>query len=118
MLRSKISVHVDSGIRMVACVDLSSGVVLDSSMDEDDPSGALDLAAQAVCQLSTSPRAEVGAAADPDAREALIVSDRAIHALARSDRHPDRIVVAVAPPSANVALVLAAVRSMAETLAP
>jgi hypothetical protein len=109
------SAHADAGIQMLACVDLASGVVLDSSTRGGEASDALDFAAEAVCQLSTSPRVDVGSA-PPDAREAFIVSDRAIHALARSERNPDRVIVAVAPSGANVALVMATIRSLADAL--
>ena len=112
----KIPLHADTGIEVLACVDLSSGVVLDSSARDERTRETIDLAVMAACQLSVGPRPDAAGASDEDAREALIVSERGIHALARSERHPDRVVVAVAHPGSNVALVLATVRSIANAL--
>ena len=100
----------------LACVDLRSGFVLAASTRDEESREALEFAAQTAAQLCAAPKLDV---ADEDVsrtRETLVVSGTAIHAFALSKRQPDYVVVGVAHGSANVALLLASVRSVADSL--
>jgi hypothetical protein len=118
------ALHAQDDVHALACVDLERGVVLAAAArDEESPRDAVEIAAQVAAQLSVAPRVAHAAHAAHDthddalAREGLAVSDRVIHAFARVSARPEWAVVAVARGGANVALVIASVRSLARTVA-
>jgi hypothetical protein len=101
----------------MACLDLETGVLLALSTRDERSFASLELAALAAAQLCAAPRLETLFDEGATAREALVVSETSVHAFALSKRCPGRIVIAVAPGDTNVALLLASVRSVAESLA-
>jgi hypothetical protein len=103
----------------LACVDVETGSVLGLVARRDDSREALDLATQAAAHLCTAPRLDpfVDDEEQGHAREAFIVSDQAIYLFAVSRCRPDLIVVGVARRAANVGLLLASVRAVADSLA-
>ncbi len=103
-------------LEAVACVDLRNGAVLADAVRDDDARDVLELATHAAPLLCTAPRLDAAMGDDVRAREAVVVSESAVHAFARSSRHPDLVVVGVARAGANVALLLASVRAMADAM--
>lgn len=106
----------ESELEALAWIDLRSGVVFHALARDDGAYDALDLATIAAQQLCASPRADATAEQDERPREALVVSETAVHAFVVSRRLPDCAVVGVGPADANVGLLLASVRSVAEGL--
>jgi hypothetical protein len=100
----------------LACVDVRTGAVIAASTRDRRAREALDLAAQAASQLCVAPRLQSPEEDDARAREALVVSQNVIHAFARSRRHPERVVIGIAHGGANLALLLASLRAIADGL--
>ena len=111
------ALSVESDLEALAWVDLRSGVVFQALLKTDEAHEALDLATVAAQQLCAAPRVEEAGSDESRPREALVVSESAVHAFVVSRRLPDCAVVGVGRPNANVALLLASVRSVAEALA-
>jgi hypothetical protein len=99
-----------------ACVDVRTGAVIEASFRDRRAREALDLAAQAAAQICAAPRLQPSEEDDASARAALVVSDSAVHAFARSRGSPGRIVVGIAHGHVNVALLLASVHAIADGL--
>ena len=105
--------RADADLDALAYVDFRTGAVLSASTRDEPSRLALEIAAQAASQLCAAPPL---AARDSHAGETLVVSDSAVHVFALAKRLPGSVVVGVARPGANVALVLSAVRSLASSL--
>jgi len=102
----------------LAWVDLKSGTVMNASTRTGASSEALELAAVVASELCGAPRMDARPDQEPDdgAREVLVVSGSTIHAFARPQGASNRVVVGVAGGAANVALLLASVRSVAAAI--
>jgi len=114
------------GAVAVACADVRAGFVIGASArGEEEREAATNAAACAaqICALPSvlaSPSSEeprrvslIDDGEETDASGALIVSSSWIHAYARVERRPELVVVGVARGDANVALLLAWVKSVA-----
>ncbi|HEX3769406.1 MAG TPA: hypothetical protein VHV30_01015 [Polyangiaceae bacterium] len=99
-----------------ACVDVRAGAVIEASARDRRVREALDLAARAAAQICAAPRLESPEEDDARARGALVVSDTAVHAFARSRRSPGRVVVGIGRGHVNVGLLLASVHAIADGL--
>ena len=103
--------RADKSLDAVAYVDLDAGVLLGLYAREDDARGAAETAASTAAELCCqAPDSQL----EGPVSWALVASECAVHVYARSLSCPERAVVAVARPDANVALVLAALRSMVD----
>ena len=105
------------GLHALACVDVESGALLGIEVRDESAREALDLATQAATQLCIVPRLDpLVEGEDERARAALVVSESAVHFYALSRGRSTVVVVGVAGRAANVGLLLAAVRSIADSL--
>ncbi len=108
-----LATHAD--LDGLAWVDIKTGSVVRLVARDAESRAALDMAAQAAPQLCVVPRMN---AVDDDgcAEEAIAASDTKVYLFAPARARPCVAVVAVARRTSNVALLLASVRSLSDTL--
>jgi hypothetical protein len=94
----------------LGCVEVASGLVLSSSARDAAAREALEQAAQAAVQLCAPPPLE--AYGPINVRETFLVSESSVHVFMRSHVSPRCVLVGVARGDANVALVLAMLRTL------
>ncbi len=103
----------------LACMDTRSGLVLGIQVRGDVPPDDVEVAALSAAQLCSAPRPE----ATPDdaeepCEEAFVASSRWVHAYARVPERRELVVVGLAPGDANIALLRAWIRQVAERVGP
>lgn len=103
----------------LACMDTRSGLVLGMHVRGDVPRDEVESAAFCAAELCSTPdtRGELDDA-DVPSDEAFVVSSRWVHAFARVPRKRDLVVVGLAPGDANVGLLRAWIRQVAEQVGP
>jgi hypothetical protein len=119
-VRSAISevldVHAD--VDAIVCVDVRTGSVVDASRREGAAEDAADLAAVVAAEVCVVPVLDGDEDDTVIAREAVVVSEAGVHAMAAMPAVPGRGVVATARGTTNVALLLASLRRVAIGAAP
>jgi hypothetical protein len=103
----------------LACMDTRSGLLLGIQVRGDVPRDDVEVAAFSAAQLCSAPQAN-GAADDPDEEcdETFVASSRWVHAYARVPSRRDLVVVGLAPGNANLALLRAWIREVADRVGP
>jgi len=100
----------------LACMDTRSGLLLGLEVKGDARRDDVEMAAFSAAQVLAAPGSEEDA---PDlSDESFIASARWVHAYARVPKKKDLVVVALAPGDANVALLRAWIRQIAERVGP
>ncbi len=103
----------------LACMDTRSGLLLGIHVRGDVPRDDVEVAAFSAAQLCSAPHA--GASLEDEEEEcdeSFVVSSRWVHAYARVPSRRDLVVVGLAPGGANVALLRAWIRRVAERVGP
>jgi hypothetical protein len=103
----------------LACMDTRSGLVLGMQLRGEVPRDDVESAAYSAGELCSTPSTS-GDCDDVDlpSDEAFVVSSRWVHAFARVPAKRDLVVVGLAPGDANVALLRAWIREVAEQVGP
>lgn len=103
----------------LACMDTRSGLVLGLHVRGDVPRDDVEIAAISAAELCSAPP-NGGLDTDPDeaSEECFVASSRWVHAYARVPSRHELVVVGLAPGNANVALLRAWIRRVAETVGP
>ena len=106
----------------LACMDTRSGLVLGLHVRGDVPRDDVEIAALSAAQLcsapsTASPLTELDEPEIP-CDESFVASTRWVHAYARVPSRRDLVVVGLAPGDANVALLRAWIRKVAERVGP
>lgn len=103
----------------LACMDTRSGLMLGMQVRGDVERDDVEVAAFSAAQLCSAPNAEaLGDDADEDCDESFVASARWVHAYARVPSRRDLVVVGLAPWDANVALLRAWIRQVADRVGP
>ena len=109
----------------LACMDTRSGLVLGIQVRGDVAREDVEVAAFSAAQLCSAPPVaeaeappEDAVIEDEDCDDAFIASARWIHAYARVPTRRELVVVGLAPGDANVALLRAWIREVAEQVGP
>ncbi len=104
----------------LACMDTRSGLLLGLHVRGDVPRDDVEVAAFAAAQLCSAPPETVTPAEEPDETcdESCVVSSHWVHAYARVPSRRDLVVVGLAPGNANLALLRAWIREVAEQVGP
>jgi hypothetical protein len=97
----------------LACMDTSSGLLLSLQIRGDVAADDVEMAALSAAELCAvpAPREEDG---DTSCAESFLVSRRWVHAYARVPRRSELVMVGIARGGANVALLRAWLRRVAE----
>lgn len=99
----------------LACMDTRSGLVLGLQVRGDVGRDDVELAALAAADVCTLPSLDVGCEGWPEeSDEAFVASNQYVHAFARVPRRRELVVVGLAKADANVALLRAWLRAVAE----
>jgi hypothetical protein len=103
----------------LACMDTRSGLVLGMQVRGEVPRDDVESAAYSAAELCSTPSTS-GELDDLDlpSDEAFVVSSRWVHAFARVPARRDLVVVGLAPGDANVGLLRAWIRQVAEQVGP
>lgn len=105
----------------LACMDTRSGLLLGIQVRGDVPRDDVEVAAFSAAQLCSAPPAG-GPTDDPDAEEecdeSFVASSRWVHAYARVPSRRDLVVVGLAAGDANLALLRAWIREVADRVGP
>lgn len=103
----------------LACMDTRSGLLLGIQVRGDVPRDDVEIAALSAAQLCSAPQAG-GPADEPDEEcdEAFVASSRWVHAYARVPSRRDLVVVGLAAGDANLALLRAWIREVADRVGP
>ncbi len=103
----------------LACMDTRSGLLLGLQVRGDVPRDDVETAAFSAAQLCSVP-ALGGSPDEPeeDTDETFVASSRWVHAYARVPTRRDLVVVGLAPGDANIALLRAWIRQVAEQVGP
>lgn len=103
----------------LACMDTRSGLVLGMQVRGEVPRDDVESAAYSAAELCSTPSTTSGVDdLDLPSDEAFVVSSRWVHAFARVPARRDLVVVGLAPGDANVALLRAWIRQVAEQVGP
>lgn len=103
----------------LACMDTRSGLMLGmhvrGGVERDD----VEVAAFSAAQLCSAPKPGApGEELEEDCDESFVASSRWVHAYARVPSRRDLVVVGLAPGDANVALLRAWIRQVADRVGP
>jgi len=103
----------------LACMDTRSGLVLGLSLRSDVPRDDVEIAALSAAELCSAPsHSDAPDASDEPCDESFVASTNWVHAYARVPTRRDLVVVGLAPSNANIALLRAWLRKVAETVGP
>lgn len=102
----------------LACMDTRSGLLLGLQVRGDVPRDDVEIAAFSAAQLCSAPSVGLEEVPDEACDETFVTSSRWIHAYARVPTRRDLVVVGLAPGDANVALLRAWIRQVAERVGP
>jgi hypothetical protein len=97
-------------------MDTRSGLLLGLEVKGDAPRDDVELAALSAAQILSAPAPEDDV--NEDCAESFVASARWVHAYARVPEKKDLVVVGLAPGHANVALLRAWIRQIAERVGP
>ena len=100
----------------LACMDTRSGLLLGLEVRDDTARDDVEVAALSAAQICSVPAPEADETEDCD--ESFVASARWVHAYARVPERRDLVVVGLAPGHANVALLRAWIRRIAERVGP
>lgn len=100
----------------LACMDTRSGLLLGLEVRDDAARDDVEMAALSAAQICSVPAPDVEVQEDCD--ESFVASARWVHAYARVPERKDLVVVGLAPGHANVALLRAWIRQIAERVGP
>lgn len=98
----------------LACMDTRSGLLLGIQVKGDVLRDDVEIAAFSSAELCSAP----GVSSDEPCDESFVASARWIHAYARVPSRRELVVVGLAPGDANVALLRAWIRRVAEQVGP
>ncbi len=103
----------------LACMDTRSGLLLGMQVRAEAARDDVEIAALSAAELCSIPRLD-GTLEDSavDCDESFVASSRWVHAYARVPTRRDLVVVGLAPSDANVALLRAWLRQVAEQVGP
>ena len=99
-------------------MDTRSGLLIGLEVQGDVPRDDVEVAAFSAAQLCTAPQPTGAADGDAACDESFVASSRWVHAFARVPARRDLVVVGLAPGDANVALLRAWIRQVAERVGP
>ena len=103
----------------LACMDTRSGLLLGIQVRGDVPRDDVEVAAFSAAQLCSAPSTGVPTDdAGEDCDESFVASARWVHAYARVPSRRDLVLVGLAPGDANIALLRAWIRQVAERVGP
>lgn len=103
----------------LACMDTRSGLLLAMQVRGDVAPDDVEAAAFSAAQLCAAPDESLLAGdVEEECDESFVVSARWVHAFARVPSRRDIVVVGLAPGDANVALLRAWIREVAERVGP
>ena len=101
----------------LACMDTRSGLLLGLEVRDDVMRDDVEMAALSAAQICSVP-ANGDIDAQEDCDESFVASARWVHAYARVPDRKDLVMVGLAPGHANVALLRAWIRQIAERVGP
>lgn len=102
----------------LACMDTRSGLLLGVQVRGDVARDDVEIAAFSAAQLCSAPATDSPFGEDEECDESFVASSRWVHAFARVPRQRDLVVVGLAASDANVALLRAWIRKVAEQVGP
>ena len=100
----------------LACMDTRSGLLLGFEVRDESARDDAELAALSAAQICAVPAPEADTQEDCD--DSFVASARWVHAYARVPKSKELVVVGLAPGHANVALLRAWIRQIAERVDP
>lgn len=103
----------------LACMDTRSGLLLGIQVRGDFPRDDVEVAAFSAAQLCSAPKTDSPFdEGEERCDDAFVASYHWVHAYARVPSRTDLVVVGLAPGDANVALLRAWIRQVAERVGP
>lgn len=102
----------------LACMDTRSGLLLGIQVRGDVARDDVEVAAFSAAELCSSPPTGDVEDASDECEETFVAASRWVHAYARVPSRRDLVVVGLAPGNANLALLRAWIRRVAEQVGP